>query len=88
MTLTGLSADFRAVLRGESATRSAARMDLARRLGVTGAMLAGAVLSAWLVLTVSALSALSLATGLLAVVVIGAGFAVARPGAWRAAARA
>jgi uncharacterized membrane protein YoaK (UPF0700 family) len=84
MTLTGLCADFRAVLRGGQVS-AAARADLARRLQVIGTMLAGAVLSAWLVISVSPLSALSLATGMLAVVTIGATVAAARPGAWRVA---
>ncbi len=88
MTLTGLSADFRGVIRGTGAIRAAARVDLGRRLQVVATMLAGAVLSAWLVLNVSVVSALSLATALLAVVATGAALAASRPGApgaWRAA---
>jgi len=91
MTLTGLSADFRALLHGgpaQAPARLAARADLVRRLQVIATMLAGAVLSAWLVITVSPVSALSLATGLLAVAATGAAFAAARPGSWRVAGEA
>jgi uncharacterized membrane protein YoaK (UPF0700 family) len=88
MTLTGLGADFRAVIRErghvDGADRSALA-DLGRRLLVIATMFAGAVAGGWLVLQVSPLSALILATALLAVVAIGAAVAASRPGAWRAA---
>jgi uncharacterized membrane protein YoaK (UPF0700 family) len=87
MTLTGLGADLRAVIREKGRLDSADRTavsDLGRRLLVITTMLAGGVSGAWLVLQVSPLSALSLATALLAVVAIGAAFAASRPGAWRA----
>jgi uncharacterized membrane protein YoaK (UPF0700 family) len=87
MTLTGLGADFRAVLRErgrvDSSDRSAVS-DLGRRLLVIATMLAGGVTGAWLVLDVSPLSALSLGTALLLVVAIGGVLAARRPGAWRA----
>jgi uncharacterized membrane protein YoaK (UPF0700 family) len=88
MTLTGLGADLRAVIREKGRLDSADRTavsDLGRRLLVIATMLAGGVSGAWLVLQVSPLSALSLATAMLAVVAIGAAFAASRPGAWRAA---
>jgi len=88
MLLTGLGADFRAVIRErrriDRADR-AALADLGRRLLVVAAMLAGAVSAAWLVLNVSPLSALALATGLLALAAIGAAVAASRPGDWRLA---
>lgn len=88
MLLTGLGADFRAVMRergrADRADRSALS-DLGRRLLVVATMLAGAVSAAWLVLNVSPLSALSLGTALLAVAAIGAAVAASRPGHWRLA---
>jgi uncharacterized membrane protein YoaK (UPF0700 family) len=87
MTLTGLGADFRAVLRERGrvdGTDRPALSDLGRRLLVIATMLAGAVAGAWLVLDVSPLSGLSLGTALLAVVAIGAVLAASRPGTWRA----
>lgn len=73
MTLTGLGADFRAVLRGRTgAAGRSARADLGRRLLVIATMLAGAITSASLVLSVSPLAALALATALLAAVFSGA----------------
>lgn len=73
MTLTGLGADLRAVLqdRGSAAGR-AARAQAGRRLLVIATMLAGGITAAWLVLNVSPLSALALATALLAAAFTGA----------------
>ena len=89
MTLTGIGADLRASFRagpqGRAEARAAARAALGRRLLAIGTMLAGALTSAWLVLDVSALSALSLATALLAVTAIGAAAAATRQGPWRVA---
>jgi uncharacterized membrane protein YoaK (UPF0700 family) len=82
MTLTGLGADLRAEIRG-GAGRKAARATLGRRLLAVAAMLVGAITGASLVLSVSPLSALILATSLLAVVTIGAAAAAARPAPWR-----
>jgi uncharacterized membrane protein YoaK (UPF0700 family) len=88
MLLTGLGADFRAVLRErgrvDRADRSALS-DLGRRLLVVATMLAGAVGAAWLVLNVSPLSALILAAALLALAFVGAAVAASRPGQWRQA---
>jgi uncharacterized membrane protein YoaK (UPF0700 family) len=67
MTLTGLGADLRAVRRG-----AAGRAALGRRLLVVVAMVAGGAAGAVLVLRVSPLSALALATALLAVAALGA----------------
>jgi len=75
MTLTGLAADLRAEIRG-GANRTAARAALGRRLLAIAAMLIGAITGALLVLSVSPLSGLILATALLAVVTIGAQAAV------------
>jgi uncharacterized membrane protein YoaK (UPF0700 family) len=86
MTLTGLGADFRAVLRERGrvdGTDRPALRDLGRRLLVIATMLAGAVTGAWLVLDVSPLAGLTLGTALLAVVAIGAVLAASRPGTWR-----
>jgi uncharacterized membrane protein YoaK (UPF0700 family) len=88
MTLTGLGADLRAVIREKGRVDSADRTalsDFGRRLLVIATMLAGSVTGAWLVLRVSPLSALSLATALLVVVAVGAAFTASRPGAWRTA---
>jgi uncharacterized membrane protein YoaK (UPF0700 family) len=86
MTLTGVGSDLRAVLqdRGSAAER-AARGQLGRRLLVIATMFAGAIAAASLVLNVSPLSALVLATALLAVTFSGTVLAARRPGAWRAA---
>ncbi len=78
MTLTGLGADVRAIGRGGSG--SAARAQLGRRLLVVATMLAGGITGAWLVLHVSPLSALGLATALLAVAALGAALTARRPG--------
>lgn len=88
MTLTGLAADIRAVLAGAAAgagtdARSKARGDLGRRLLVIATMLAGAVTGASLVLNVSPVSALAVATALLTVVALAAALAARRPAWWR-----
>jgi uncharacterized membrane protein YoaK (UPF0700 family) len=86
MLLTGLGADFRAVIRERGRADRADRTalsDLGRRLLVVATMLAGAVSAAWLVLNVSPLSALALGTALLALAAIGAAVAASRPGQWR-----
>jgi uncharacterized membrane protein YoaK (UPF0700 family) len=75
MTLTGIAADIR-----QSGWRSA---QLARRLLAVGAMLAGAVIGAELVVRRSATSALFLATSIMAFVVAGSFVATNRPGKWR-----
>jgi uncharacterized membrane protein YoaK (UPF0700 family) len=88
MLLTGLGADFRAVIRQRGRIDRADRAalsDLGRRLLVVATMLAGAVGAAWLVLNVSPLSALALGTALLALAAIGAALAASRPGDWRLA---
>lgn len=79
MTLTGIGADVRALREGSTQARAA----LTRRLLSIATMLAGAVLSAWLVLHVSPLSALILATALLAVATAGTALATTRPAPWR-----
>jgi len=88
MLLTGLGADFRAVIRQRGRIDRADRAalsDLGRRLLVVATMLAGAVGAGWLVLNVSPLSALTLGTALLALAAIGAALAASRPGDWRLA---
>ena len=88
MLLTGLGADFRAVMRQRGRIDRADRAalsDLGRRLLVVATMLAGAVGAGWLVLNVSPLSALTLGTALLALAAIGAALAASRPGDWRLA---
>jgi uncharacterized membrane protein YoaK (UPF0700 family) len=82
MTLTGIGADLRAVLRA-GAAHTAAKSDLIRRLLAIGTMLAGALAGASLTLYVSPVSGLTLAVSLLAVTA-GAAVAVAtRPAPWR-----
>jgi uncharacterized membrane protein YoaK (UPF0700 family) len=88
MTLTGLGADLRALRRG-SPGRAAARAALGRRLLAVAAMVAGGAAGAALALRVSPLSALALATALLAVAALGAAAATRRgtaagPPSWRA----
>lgn len=88
MLLTGLGADFRAVLRERGRVGRANRTalsDLSRRLLVVATMLAGGVSAAWLVLNVSPLAALALGTALLALTAVGAALAASRPGDWRLA---
>jgi uncharacterized membrane protein YoaK (UPF0700 family) len=88
MLLTGLGADFRAVIRERGRVDRADRAalsDLSRRLLVVATMLAGGVSAAWLVLNVSPLAALALGTALLALAAFGAALAASRPGDWRLA---
>ena len=86
MTLTGVGADLRAVLKDRgSAAERAARAQLGRRLLVIATMFAGGTATAWLVLNVSPLSGLVLATCLLAVTFTGAVLATRGTGTWRAA---
>jgi uncharacterized membrane protein YoaK (UPF0700 family) len=77
MTLTGIAADI----------RQRDRFAVIRRLLAVGAMLAGAVAGALLVLNVSDEAALGLAAGLLAIVELWASAAVRAPAAWHAGAR-
>ena len=74
MTLTGIAADI----------RQADRFAVVRRMLAVGAMLAGAVLGALLVLDVSNVAALGLAAALLAVVVVWAGAGSRSPARWHA----
>jgi uncharacterized membrane protein YoaK (UPF0700 family) len=83
MTLTGIGADVRGLRHGSAQARAA----LVRRLLSIATMLAGAVFSAWLVLDVSPLSALILATALLAAAAAGAALATTRPAPWRTPAK-
>jgi uncharacterized membrane protein YoaK (UPF0700 family) len=88
MLLTGLGADFRAVIRERGRVDRADRAalsDLGRRVLVLATMLAGAVAGGSLVLNVSPLAALTLVVALLAVTAIGAAVAASRPGGWRIA---
>jgi uncharacterized membrane protein YoaK (UPF0700 family) len=82
MTLTGIGADLRAVLRA-GATHATARSDLIRRLLAIGTMLAGALAGASLTLYVSPVSALALAVALLAVTAGAAAAVATRPAPWR-----
>lgn len=75
MTLTGIGADSRSGHRG--------RVALARRLLAVATMLAGAVLGAWLVLSVSATAALAVAAALLLLTAAGAVQAARAPADWR-----
>jgi uncharacterized membrane protein YoaK (UPF0700 family) len=88
MTLTGVGADLRAVLgrdhRVRGAGRAAGRTALGRRLLAVAAMVAGAAAGASLALRVSPVSALALATALLALTAGRAALAVRRPASWRA----
>jgi uncharacterized membrane protein YoaK (UPF0700 family) len=88
MTLTGVGADIRALFgvegRVRGAARAAARAALGRRLLAVAAMVIGALAGASLALRVSPLSALALATALLAVATAGAALATRRPAGWRA----
>jgi uncharacterized membrane protein YoaK (UPF0700 family) len=77
MTLTGIGADSRSGHRG--------RVALARRLLAVATMLTGAVLGAWLVLSVSAAAALAVAAVLLLLTAAGAVQAARVPAAWRTA---
>ena len=82
MTLTGIGADLRSVLRAGD-THAKARSDLVRRLLAIGTMLAGALAGASLTLYVSPVSALALALSLLAVTAAAAMALAARPAPWR-----
>ena len=82
MTLTGIGADLRAVLRA-GATHATATSDLIRRLLAIGTMLAGALAGASLTLYVSPVSALALALSLLAMTAAAAMALAARPSPWR-----
>ena len=87
MTLTGVGADLRAVFGGDNrprgAAHAAARAALGRRLLAVAAMVAGAAAGASLALRVSPVSALALATALLALTAAWAALAVRRPAGWR-----
>jgi uncharacterized membrane protein YoaK (UPF0700 family) len=78
MTLTGIGADSPAGQRGQ--------VTRIRRLLVVATMLAGGVVGAWMVLNVSAVSALALAAGLLAITAASAARVALRPAPWRSAA--
>lgn len=82
MTLTGIGADLRAVLRAD-ATHATAKSDLVRRLLAIGTMLAGALAGASLTLYVSPVSALALALSLLAMTAAAAMAVATRPAPWR-----
>ena len=82
MTLTGIGADLRAVLRAGDA-HATAKSDLVRRLLAIGTMLAGALAGASLTLYVSPVSALALALSLLAVTAAAAMAVATRPAPWR-----
>jgi len=87
MTLTGLGAEIRAVIRGIEAPGPAhhvARAALGRRLMAVATIAAGGAAGAVLVLHVSPLSGLCLVTALLAVVAAGAVLAARHPAPWRA----
>jgi uncharacterized membrane protein YoaK (UPF0700 family) len=82
MTLTGIGADLRAVLRAGD-THAMAKSDLVRRLLAIGTMLAGALAGASLTLYVSPVSALALALSLLAMTAAAAAAVATRPAPWR-----
>jgi uncharacterized membrane protein YoaK (UPF0700 family) len=88
MTLTGVGADLRALFGHEAhvhgASRAAARAALGRRLLAVAAMVAGAAAGASLALRVSPVSALALATALLALTTAWILLATRRPAGWRA----
>jgi uncharacterized membrane protein YoaK (UPF0700 family) len=75
MTLTGIGADPRSGQRGH--------VTLARRVLTVATMLAGGAAGAWLVLHVSAVAALAVATGLLLLTAAGAAGSARRPAPWR-----
>jgi uncharacterized membrane protein YoaK (UPF0700 family) len=83
MTLTGIGADLRAVVRAGD-THARATADLVRRLLAIGTMLAGALAGASLTLYVSPVSALALALSLLAMTATAAMTLATRPAPWRA----
>ncbi|HEY7260066.1 MAG TPA: YoaK family protein [Trebonia sp.] len=82
MTLTGLGADLRTVIRGGEG-HAAAKATLARRLLSIATMLAGALSGAALTLYTSPVAALALALSLLGVVAAGAVAAASHPAPWR-----
>jgi uncharacterized membrane protein YoaK (UPF0700 family) len=88
MTLTGVGADIRTVFgqaaRVRGAARTAARAALGRRLIAVAAMVIGAAAGASLALRVSPVSALALATALLALETTWVVLATFRPAGWRA----
>jgi uncharacterized membrane protein YoaK (UPF0700 family) len=92
MTLTGVGADLRAAFGRDHGVRGAApatvhrtaRAALGRRLLAVAAMVAGAAAGASLALRVSPVSALALATALLALTAAWAALAVRGPASWRA----
>jgi uncharacterized membrane protein YoaK (UPF0700 family) len=88
MALTGVGADIRAVFSREAhvrgAARTAARAAIGRRLLAVAAMIAGAAAGASLVLRVSPVAALALATALLALTAGWVSLATRRPASWRA----
>jgi uncharacterized membrane protein YoaK (UPF0700 family) len=87
MTLTGVGADIRAVFRRTGTPgppRAAARATLGRRLLAVATMVIGAAAGASLALRVSPLSALILATALLALATAWVTLAARRPVRWRA----
>ena len=87
MTLTGLGAEIRAVIRGIQAPGPAhrgARAALGRRLMAVATIAAGGAVGAVLVLQVSPLSGLCLVTALLAVAATGTVIAARHPAQWRA----
>jgi uncharacterized membrane protein YoaK (UPF0700 family) len=75
MTLTGVAADL----------RQRDRFVIVRRLLAVGAMLAGAIAGAALVLDVRSVAAIGLAAVLLAIVVVWASAASRSPAQWHAA---
>jgi uncharacterized membrane protein YoaK (UPF0700 family) len=75
MTLTGIAADV----------RQRDRFAILRRLLAVGTMLAGGVLGAVLVLDVSNVAALGVATALLGIVVVSAALASRTPAPWQTA---
>ena len=86
MTITGLGADIKGVMRGtgpDGAGKVTARATLGRRLLAVATMVAGAAAGALLTLHVSPMSGLALATALLAVVAGAAVAATRRPAPWR-----
>ena len=75
MTLTGIVADLRA--------GSSGWPQLTRRIVAVGAMLAGAVVGAVLVLQTTSAMAAVVAVALLAAVTLGTAVACCHPGTWR-----
>jgi uncharacterized membrane protein YoaK (UPF0700 family) len=82
MTITGLGAEFRALIKRGGGDRDI-RAAHARRLLAITTTVAGVMVSAWLVLDVSAVAALALSAGLITITAAGAVLAAARPAPWR-----